>query len=131
MKVMICEENQDKAKVIEDLLNVYKFKVITLTESLNFIKKVQTHKPAVVIINEKFMKKPGNVMLNQLRTNPVGAKTPVIYISEENNVEKVLNNFSGDSLLELMQEPYKIKHLRHFIDRWTLFRSLHLRHESN
>ena len=127
MKVMICEENQDKAKVIEDLLNVYKFKVITLTESLNFVKKVQTHKPAVVILNEKFMKKSGNHMLNQLRTNPVGAKTPVIYISEDNNVEKILNSFSGDSLLELMQEPYKIKHLRHFIDRWTLFRSLHVK----
>ena len=124
---MICEENQDKAKVIEDLLNVYKFKVITLTESLNFIKKVQTHKPAVVILNEKFMKKPGNQMLNQLRTNPVGAKTPVIFISEDNNVEQILNSFSGDSLLELMQEPYKIKHLRHFIDRWTLFRSLHIK----
>lgn len=127
MKVMICEENQNKAKVIEDLLNVYKFKVITLTESLNFIKKVQTHKPAVVILNEKFMKKPGNQMLDQLRTNPVGAKTPVIFISEENNVEQILNSFSGDSLLELVQEPYKIKHLRHFIDRWTLFRSLHVK----
>jgi DNA-binding response OmpR family regulator len=127
MKVMICEENQGKAKVIEDLLNVYKFKVITLTESLNFIKKVQSHKPAVVIISEKFMKKPGDLMMNQLRKNPVGAKTPVIFISEDNNVEQVLNNFSGDSLLELMQEPYKIKHLRHFIDRWTLFRSLHIK----
>ena len=127
MKVMICEENQGKAKVIEDLLNVYKFKVITLTESLNFIKKVQSHKPAVVIISEKFMKKPGDLMMNQLRKNPVGAKTPVIFISEDNTVEQVLNNFSGDSLLELLQEPYKIKHLRHFIDRWTLFRSLHIK----
>jgi len=67
MKVMICEENPDKAKVIEDLLNVYKFKVITLTESLNFVKKVQENKPAVVIINEKFTKKPGDIMLNQLQ----------------------------------------------------------------
>lgn len=127
MKVMICEENQDKAKVIEDLLNVYKFKVITLTESLHFVKKVQAHKPAVVIINEKFTKKPGNIMLNQLRTNPVGAKTPVIFISEDNNVEEVLNSLVEDNLVELIQEPYKIKHLRHFIDRWTLFRSLHVK----
>lgn len=61
MKVMICEENPDKAKVIEDLLNVYKFKVITLTESMNFVKKVQSYKPAVIILNEKFAKKPGNI----------------------------------------------------------------------
>ena len=127
MKVMICEENLDKAKVIEDLLNVYKFKVITLTDSINFVKKVQTYKPAVIVMNKNFTKKPGDIMLSQLRTNPVGAKTPVIYISDENNDSLNINNFSGDALIELMQEPYKIKHLRHFIDRWTLFRSLHIK----
>ena len=127
MKVMICEQNPDKAKVIEDLLNVYKFKVITLTDSMNFVKKVQTYKPAVIVMNKNFTKKPGDIMLNQLRTNPVGARTPVIYISDESNESLKLNNFSGDALLELMQEPYKIKHLRHFIDRWTLFRSLHVK----
>jgi DNA-binding response OmpR family regulator len=127
MKVMICEENQNKAKVIEDLLNVYKFKVITLTDSLNFIKKVQTYKPAVIIMNESFTKKPGDILLNQLRTNPVGAKTPIIYISDENHGTASINGFTGDALLELVQEPYKIKHLRHFVDRWTLFRSLHIK----
>lgn len=127
MKVMICEQDPDKAKVIEDLLNVYKFKVIKLTDSINFVKKVQTYKPAVIVMNRNFTKKPGEIMLTQLRTNPVGARTPVIYISDESNDSLKLNNFSGDTLLELMQEPYKIKHLRHFIDRWTLFRSLHVK----
>ena len=127
MKVMICEENPDKAKVIEDLLNVYKFKVITLTDSINFVKKVQTYKPAVIVMNKNFTKKPGDIMLSQLRTNPVGARTPVIYISDGSNESLKLNNFSGDALLEMIQEPYKIKHLRHFIDRWTLFRSLHVK----
>ena len=127
MKVMICEENKDKAKVIEDLLNVYKFKIITLTDSMNFIKKVQTYKPAVIIMNERFTRKPGNVMMHQLRTNPIGAKTPVIFISNALNNEDLLNLLAADSLIQLVQEPYKIKHLRHFIDRWTLFRSLHIR----
>lgn len=127
MKVMICEENPDKAKVIEDLLNVYKFKVITLTDSINFVKKVQTYKPAVIVMNKNFTKKPGEIMLSQLRTNPIGAKTPVIYISDDSKDPLNINNFSGDALIELMQEPYKIKHLRHFIDRWTLFRSLHVK----
>ena len=62
MKVMICESDQDKAKVIEDLLNVYKFKVITLTDGMNFVKKVQSCKPAVIIMNEKFTKKPGDIL---------------------------------------------------------------------
>jgi DNA-binding response OmpR family regulator len=127
MKVMICEKDQDKAKVIEDLLNVYKFKVIKLTDSINFIKKVQSYKPAVIIMNNSFANKPGDMMLNQLRTNPIGARTPVIYISEDNDNEATITNTTDDALLELMQEPYKIKHLRHFIDRWTLFRSLHVK----
>ena len=124
---MICEENQDKAKVIEDLLTVYKFKIITLTDSINFIKKVQAYKPAVIIMNEKFTRKPGNVMMNQLRTNPIGAKTPVIFISNEMNNDGLRSLLAADSLIQLVQEPYKIKHLRHFIDRWTLFRSLHIK----
>ena len=127
MKVMICEENSIKAKVIEDLLNVYKFKVITLTESMNFVKKVQAYKPAVIIMNDNFTKKTGEHLLNQLRTNPVGAKTPIIYISDEGHKRTGFNGFTSDALLELVQEPYKIKHLRHFVDRWTLFRSLHIK----
>ena len=127
MKVMICEENPHKAKVIEDLLNVYKFKVITLTESINFVKKVQAYKPAVIIMNDNFTKKPGEQLLNQLRTNPVGAKTPIIYISDEGHKATGINGITGDALLEFVQEPYKIKHLRHFVDRWTLFRSLHIK----
>jgi DNA-binding response OmpR family regulator len=126
MKVMICEESLNKAKVIEDLLNVYKFKVITLTDGINFLKKVQSYRPAVIIMNDKFTKKPISSMLNQLRTDPIGARTPVIFISDTNGGTK-LNDFAGDTLLELMQEPYKIKHLRHYIDRWTLFRSLHVK----
>ena len=126
MKVMICEESLNKAKVIEDLLNVYKFKVITLTDGVNFLKKVQSYRPAVIIMNDKFTKKPISSMLNQLRTDPIGARTPVIFISDTNGGTK-LNDFAGDALLELMQEPYKIKHLRHYIDRWTLFRSLHVK----
>lgn len=127
MKVMICEENRDKAKVIEDLLNVYKFKVITLTESMNFVKKVQTYKPAVIVMNKKFTNKPTDLLLSQLRTNPIGAKTPVIFISNDMITQSLGNILAGDSLLELVQEPYKIKHLRHYIDRWTLFRSLHIK----
>jgi DNA-binding response OmpR family regulator len=127
MKVMICDENPSKAKVIADLLNVYKFKVITLTECINFVKKVQEYKPAVIIMNESFTKKPGDILLNQLRTNPIGAKTPIIYISDEGNDRAEKHGFTSDSLLELVQAPYKIKHLRHFIDRWTLFRSLHIK----
>ena len=127
MKIMICEENQDRAKILKDLLNVYKFKLVTLTEGMNIVKEVQTHRPAVIIMNEKFSKKSGDLVLNKLRTNPVGAKTPVIYISENGDTRAAILNSLGDTLLEMVSAPYKIKHLRHYVDRWTLFRSLHIK----
>ena len=127
MKVMICEENINKAQVISDLLNVYQFKLITLTNSGEFLKQVETHKPAVIIVNENFPHKTGKDVLAQLRMNPTLRNIPVIMISSNADGQKIYNELYGDTLFELMQEPFKIKHLRHCIDRWTTFRSLYVK----
>ena len=127
MKIMICNNNSDNAKVLEDLLKVYHFKLITLTENGQFYKEVQNHKPSVIILNENFTEKSINVLINQLRSNPTTSKIPVIYISDKINGADTLNTFAQDSLIQLMQEPYKIKNLRHYIDRWTTLRSLYVR----
>jgi DNA-binding response OmpR family regulator len=127
MKVMICEEDMGKAKVISDLLNVYQFKLITLTSANEFLKQVQTHKPAVIILNENFPPKSGKDILIQLRTNPMMRNIPVIMISSKSDAQKIYTELYGDTLFELMQEPFKIKHLRHCVDRWTTFRSLYVK----
>jgi DNA-binding response OmpR family regulator len=127
MKVMICEEDMGKAKVISDLLNVYQFKLITLTSANEFLKQVQTHKPAVIILNENFPPKSGKDILIQLRTNPMMRNIPIIMISSKSDAQKIYTELYGDTLFELMQEPFKIKHLRHCVDRWTTFRSLYVK----
>jgi len=124
---MICEEDALKAKVITDLLNVYKFKLITVTKSNDFIKQVQTHKPAIIILHENFVPKAGDTLISELRTNPVSINIPIIFISDKPNFHTKFNNYSSDSLVQLMQEPFKIKHLRHCVDRWTTFRSLYVK----
>lgn len=128
MKIMICEGNIEKAKLLTDLLNVYKFRLIILTENGEFFKKVQSYKPAIIIINKKFIEKPGENIINQIRSNPVSSKTPIIYISDSTDLINKAEELSKDSLTELIQEPYKIKHLRHYVDRWTTFRSLYIKH---
>ena len=127
MKVMICEEDVTKAKVISDLLNVYQFKLITLTQDQEFIKQVQSHKPAIIILNEKFPQKSGTDILSQLRMHPILGNIPVILISNNSDANQMYNDYTRDSLFEIMQEPFKIKHLRHCVDRWTTFRSLYVR----
>jgi DNA-binding response OmpR family regulator len=124
---MICEEDMVKAKVISDLLNVYQFKLITLTSPNEFMKQVQAHRPAIIILNENFPSKPGKDIIAQLRTNPLLRQIPVIMISRNTEARNIYNEMYGDTLFELMQEPFKIKHLRHCIDRWTTFRSLYVK----
>lgn len=125
MKIMICEGNEDKAKVLADLLNVYQFKLVKISQSTDFVKQVQTHKPSVIILNETFTNGSSKAIIEQLRMNSSVGNTPVIFISDTNNSEAM--DFSGDSLIQLMREPFKIKHLRHCVDRWTLFRSLYVK----
>ena len=127
MKVMICDEDVAKAKVISDLLNVYQFKLITLTRGDEFLKQVQSHKPSIIILNENFPPKSGKDIIAQLRMHPLLNNIPVILISNNSDANTIYNELYSDSLFELMQEPFKIKHLRHCIDRWTTFRSLYVK----
>jgi len=125
MKVMICEGDADRAKVLTDLLNVYRLKLITINKNADLFKQIENHRPAIIILNEKFAPKLGSTMITRLRSNPVSKRIPIIFISQSLQVADSSPLYS-DSLIELMQEPFKIKFLRHCIDRWTTFRSLHV-----
>jgi len=125
MKVMICEGDADRAKVLTDLLNVYRLKLITINKNADLFKQIENHRPAIIILNEKFAPKLGCTMITRLRSNPVSKRIPIIFISQSLQVADSSPLYS-DSLIELMQEPFKIKFLRHCIDRWTTFRSLHV-----
>ena len=126
MKVMICDGDVERAKVLNDLLNVYKLQLITINRNLDLFKQIETHKPAIIILNEQFAPKLGSAMLTRLRSNPVSKRIPIIYISAGGQLTDS-TRLQSDSLIALMQEPFKIKFLRHCIDRWTTFRSLHVR----
>lgn len=126
MKVMICDGDAERAKVLNDLLNVYKLQLITINRNLDLFKQIENHKPAIIILNEQFAPKLGSAMLTRLRSNPVSKRIPIIYISAGGQLTDS-TRLQSDSLIALMQEPFKIKFLRHCIDRWTTFRSLHVR----
>jgi DNA-binding response OmpR family regulator len=127
MKVMICEGDAERAKVLNDLLHVYRLKLITINRNSDLLKQIENHKPAIIILNEKFAPKLGTEIITRLRSNPVSKGIPIIFISESGHLTDSRPTLSSDSLIAMMQEPFKIKYLRHCIDRWTTFRSLHVR----
>ena len=127
MNVIICESNAARTKVLNDVLNVFPLNLITINKNANLFKQIENHKPAIIILNEKFAPNSGKEMITRLRSNPLSKVIPIIFISESEQLADNPGPPGPDSLLEIMQEPIKIKFLRHCIDRWTTFRSLHIK----
>lgn len=128
MKIFVCENDPYRAKLMHDILSVYNYKIVTVGSEGDFFKKAQLQKPAIIVLNERFAQHSGNEMLEMLRRDPSTANTPVIFIKNDNSLEQQLVQYRFDQLTEVVQEPIKIKNLRHFVDRWTTFRSLYVRH---
>ncbi len=128
MKIFVCEHDPYRAKLMHDILSVYNYKIVTMQKRGDIFKEIQQQRPAVIVINETFAKESGAEMIAHLRQDPKTAQIPVVFISNSAPVEQQLSQYRFDMLTEIIQEPIKIKNLRHYIDRWTTFRSLYIKH---
>ncbi|HEM49534.1 MAG TPA: response regulator [Caldithrix sp.] len=128
MKIFICEQDPYKAKLIQDILGVYNYKIVTVQKQADFFKEAYHQKPAVIVMNELFAHNSDMDMLAKMRQDPVISLIPVIYISDKKPSERKVDAMTIDNLIEFVQEPVKIKNLRHYIDRWTTLRSLYIKH---
>jgi len=128
MRIYILEQNQNRAKLMQDVLGIYNYNIVTVNKSHEFFKKAYSQKPTVIIMNEKFADNSGSRLLEDLRKDPVTSNVPVIYIKNDTPVSELFASGSLDRLTEFVSEPLKIKNLRHYIDRWTTFKSLYVQH---
>ena len=127
MKIFICEQDQTKARSMEALLGHYSYKVVTVQRNNDLFKQINQQRPAVIIINESFSDQFGVDTVNRLKNDPFTSKIPVIYIGNDHQLISQLHE-NKNNLFEAFQEPVRIKNLKHYIDRWTTFRSLYIKH---
>jgi response regulator RpfG family c-di-GMP phosphodiesterase len=128
MKIFICEQDPYRAKLIQDILGVYNYKIVTVQKQAEFFREAHNQKPAVIVMNQMFAENCETDILSKMRKDPVTSSIPVIYISDKKPAEDSFDKQMLDTLTEFVQEPIKIKNLRHYIDRWTTFRSLYIKH---
>lgn len=128
MKIFICEQDPYRAKLIQDVLGVYNYNIVTVKRQSDFFKEAHLQKPSVIIMNEVFAGQSDNNILARLRKDPATSHVPVIYIGNASALGVNSSNIGYDRLIEILQEPFKIKNLRHYIDRWTTLRSLYIKH---
>lgn len=124
MKIFICEQDNSRAKSMEAVLGRKRFKVVTVNKNQDLFRQVNQQRPAIIIVNQNFSEDSGVDTVNRLKNDPSTSDIPIIYIGYSG---EVLSTFNHD-LLKVIQEPVKIKNLKHYIDRWTTFRSLYVKH---
>ncbi|KAA3609795.1 MAG: response regulator [Calditrichaeota bacterium] len=127
MKIFICEQDQGKAKSMQAILGHYSYKVVTVQKNTDLFKQVNQQRPAVIIVNEGFNENCGVETINRLKNDPETSHIPVIYIGNDNEMVSSLYPPKSTNV-EVVQEPVKIKNLKHYIDRWTTFRTLYIKH---
>ncbi len=123
MKIFICEQDPYRAKLIQDILGIYNYRIVNVNHISDLFRKAHFQRPKVIVVDETFIENSAHDFFRRLRKDPITAKIPVIFI--RNHGTHAVHEF--DPLTEVLQEPFKIKNFRHFIDRWTIFRSLHLK----
>ncbi len=122
MKIFICEQDPYRAKLIQDILGIYNYRIVNVNHISDLFRKAHFQRPKVIVVDETFIENSPRDFFRRLRRDPITAKIPVIFISNRSNIIS-----ESDHLTEVIQEPFKIKNFRHYIDRWTIFRSLYLK----
>jgi CheY-like chemotaxis protein len=125
MKVLVYETSKDRAKLISDLLEDYRYKIHINYKGEEALNDVQELKPSLIIVNSNVRPDSGVGLLDKIKSDPRYSKIPVIFISNFNSTElpaKIKKYTNVDYLVE----PFKIKNFRHIVERWINFRSLYV-----
>jgi len=111
---------------MEAILGHRSYKVVTVQKNNDLFKQVSQQRPALIIVNQNFTENFGVDTVNRLKNDPQTSNIPVIYIGNNKNINT--SDSEKHSFVEVVQEPVKIKNLKHYIARWTTLRSLYIKH---
>ncbi|HHE55949.1 MAG TPA: response regulator, partial [Caldithrix abyssi] len=109
MKIFICEQDPYRAKLIQDLLSIYNYRLVTINHISDLFRKAHFQRPKIIVVDETFVEQAPQDFFRRLRRDPITAKIPVIFIK---NKSSNINQMEIDNLTEIVSEPFKIKNFR-------------------
>ncbi|MCK6622589.1 MAG: response regulator [Calditrichaceae bacterium] len=125
MKVLVFETSKDRAKLISDLLDDYRYKIHINYEGNEVLNDVQEVKPSLIIVNASVRPDSGVGIVDKIKSDPRYSKIPMILISNFNSTE-LTAKIKKYTNVDYLVEPFKIKNFRHIVERWINFRSLYV-----
>ncbi|KFF00526.1 histidine kinase [Chryseobacterium formosense] len=79
--IMVCDDDQGIVDVLEILLDAEGFNVITEINSTNLLKKIEVHKPDLLLLDLWMPLLSGDQVLKTIRNTESIKKLPVIVLS--------------------------------------------------
>jgi CheY-like chemotaxis protein len=123
MRILVYENSQDRAKLIKDLLDTYRYKTYLNTDNALSVESIKNLKPSLLIVN---VNNPLHLeLLEKIKRNKQFKRIPLILISSLNSRE-ILDKFPQFPHMDYLVEPFKIKNFRHMVERWVNFRSMYV-----
>lgn len=122
MKVLVFDSSLDRAKLIRDLLEDYRYKTVIHPFSNNALNEVRNVKPSLIIVHSN---DSGIKIIEKIKKDSRYSKIPVIMISNLSSSE-ILDRIGKYPNVDFLVEPFKIKNFRHVVERWINFRSLYV-----
>jgi DNA-binding response OmpR family regulator len=122
MKVLVIDSSLDRAKLIRDLLESYRYKTVIHSNGGQILNQIQNVKPSLVIVHSK---DSGIQILERIKKDSRFLKIPVIMISSLSS-DDAMNRIRKYPNVDFLVEPFKIKNFRHAVQRWINFRSLYV-----
>ena len=116
-KILLADDEQDIRQMLVRRLHAEGYEVVTAEDGEEALRKADTEKPDVILLDIMLPKKNGNTVAAELQEKVETAKIPVIFITclVNTNEARVMNYRSGGN--HIMGKPIDSRDLVHLIEQ--------------
>ncbi len=126
-KILVIEDDKDIAKVLEMVLSINSFDVVSLDMTDDIIEAINNHKPDLVLTDYLLYGMNGGKICQAIKSNEKTCHIPVILISAYHELAIAMGNFGFDAFIP---KPFEIKKLVNTINN-LLEQQNHDHHTTN
>lgn len=125
MKILVCDSQQDRARLIKSLIEQYNYKV-RIEKSIEEIETaIAENNLVLIVVGPRIESMKGFELLERIKSKTKYWDLPVIFITDTDvvSLREQVNRFKN---VDVIQEPFKIKNFKHLIEKWLNFRSIYV-----
>lgn len=114
--VLVADDDLPILEVINIILQEKGYEVITVSDARAIEKTLKENAPDLILLDIWLSGQDGRDVTKRLRSNKGTRDIPIVFISAQNNVQKIAAEAGADGYLE---KPFDIDHLVAVVEQYT------------